>query len=338
MDLPLRTDRLVIDVMRAPHAEAFAAYRNLPDVARHQSWALPFGVDDARDSLREQSSQVGLGRGRWTQLALTDGRGLRGDIAVRLSSDGTTAEVGVTLDPAAQGIGLASEALTAVIDALLADGVEFVSAHTDPANARVVRLLERLGFECSGRVNRSLLVRGAWVDDLVWEIDPARWRAWTSRPTGRPAVAELVVITPDTARTFSRLRVHHSQQHLVAPVLDSYGDALFPEYFDGGTVAPWLRGVLADGEPAGFVMTAEVTEVHTEPYLWRLLIDRRHQGRGLGTFVVRSLVERYRADGHSSLTVGWITGLNSPEPFYRGLGFEPTGKVDHGEVEGRLRW
>ena len=48
------------------------------------------------------------------------------------------------------------------------------------------------------------------------------------------------------------------------------------------------------------------------------------------------LVERLRAEGHSSLLVSWAPGPGGPEPFYLGRGFVPTGEVDDGEIVARL--
>jgi diamine N-acetyltransferase len=50
------------------------------------------------------------------------------------------------------------------------------------------------------------------------------------------------------------------------------------------------------------------------------------------------LVKQCRRWGHDSLTLTWMPGPGSPEPFYRGLGFEPNGTVKDGEVEARLRF
>jgi len=336
--LPLRTPHTVIDVMTDAHAAALAAYRTLPEIARYQSWGLPYTEADALAMLAGQRDRTAPVRGEWTQLAVSDAEGLLGDLAIHLDDTGEHAEVGVTLAPHAQGRGLATDALGALVDALLAGGVRRVEARTDPANLGSIRLLERLGFEVEAVLRETAQVRGEWVDDIVWVVDAPRRTTWTQRPRNTPALVELVEITPETARTFSRLAVHHSQTTFVAPVVQSYSDALFPEWYEGGIVAPWLRGIVADGEPAGFVMTAEVTEVHPEPYLWRLLIDRRHQGRRIGSAVVALLVERWSAMGHTSMTVGWVDDPGGPEAFYRGLGFEPTGKREHGEVEGRLRF
>jgi diamine N-acetyltransferase len=102
-------------------------------------------------------------------------------------------------------------------------------------------------------------------------------------------------------------------------------------------VVPWYRAVEADGELVGFVMLAERTAAHPEAYLWRLLIDRRHQRRGIGDLVLASLAARLRAEGHDTLLVSWAPGAGGPEPFYLARGFVPTGVVEDGEIEARLR-
>jgi diamine N-acetyltransferase len=106
---------------------------------------------------------------------------------------------------------------------------------------------------------------------------------------------------------------------------------------DGGTaVVPWFRAIEADDVLAGFVMLAARTDTYPESYLWRLLIDRRHQRRGIGDRVLTRIVDRLRAEGDESLLVSWTRGPGSPEPFYLARGFVPTGVVDDGEVEARL--
>jgi ribosomal protein S18 acetylase RimI-like enzyme len=134
----------------------------------------------------------------------------------------------------------------------------------------------------------------------------------------------------------ARLETHRSQRRFVATVAESLADALVPEVIDGAPVVPWFRAIAADGELAGFVMIAETTEQHPEPYLWRLLIDRRHQRRGIGERALVLLAEHLRAAGDEVLLTSWVDGPGGPEPFYRRLGFEPTGTVIDGEIEGRV--
>jgi ribosomal protein S18 acetylase RimI-like enzyme len=117
----------------------------------------------------------------------------------------------------------------------------------------------------------------------------------------------------------------------------SYADALFPDVVNGAPVVPWLRAIEADGERVGFVMLADVTTHHPEPYLWRLLIDRRHQRRGIGDRALTLLVDHLRAAGHRALLVDWNLGPGTPEPFYLRRGFVPVRNISADEVEGRLQ-
>jgi diamine N-acetyltransferase len=132
------------------------------------------------------------------------------------------------------------------------------------------------------------------------------------------------------------LRVHHSQERLVAPVAVSLAEALVAPVEQGSVVDPWYRAVLADGAVVGFVMLARSGPDDPEPYLWRLLIDRLHQCRGIGATVVGLVADDVRSRGTTGLTVSWMPGKGSPEPMYLRLGFEPTGEIDDGEIVARL--
>lgn len=83
-------------------------------------------------------------------------------------------------------------------------------------------------------------------------------------------------------------------------------------------------------------MMTMITEAHPEPYLWRLMIDRVHQRRGIGRAALDLVIEQARRWGADALEVSWAPGRGTPEPLYLSAGFVPTGNVDHGEIEGRL--
>jgi ribosomal protein S18 acetylase RimI-like enzyme len=162
--------------------------------------------------------------------------------------------------------------------------------------------------------------------------------AWLARPATPPSSLQLVEITPDDAYLWGRLRTHHSQERFVSPMAMSFRDALFPEVIDGAPVVPWLRGVVADGERVAFVMFADITEHHPEVYLWRLLVDRMHQRRGIGRAIIDQLQRLLTERGQHTLLTSWGEGQGSPRRFYEGLGFVPTGRVVEGETEARLSW
>jgi RimJ/RimL family protein N-acetyltransferase len=333
----LTTARTRIRTMHTVDAEALAGYRGLPEVAAMQLWDLPYTVEQARQLLAGQHELDGPTEGHWVQLAIERNGTVIGDLACSIRSGGGIAEIGYTMHPHHQGAGLATEAAAELVRYLIEDrGVHRIEAELDPANIASMRLLERLGMVFSHISERTTFWRGAWVDDLHYAMTDDQWRAWVQRPTTPPATIEFVEMTDDDASLFGRLRTHHSQKRFVSPMASSFRDALFPEIVDGAPVVPWLRGVTADGERVAFVMIATVTDAHPHPYLWRLLVDRMHQRRGIGRMILDRLTEQLGAQGATTLLTSWEEGPGSPRPFYARYGFVATGRIIDGEIEGAL--
>ncbi|GAA1292972.1 GNAT family N-acetyltransferase [Saccharothrix xinjiangensis] len=143
-------------------------------------------------------------------------------------------------------------------------------------------------------------------------------------------------ITDENRDAVRALGVRPDQELFVASVADSLEEAAAtPEG------APWCRAVYDGDEPVGFVMLS--WDVEPAPgvlgpyFLWRLLVDARHQGRGIGRQALTRVVDLVRADGATELLTSYQPGNGEPWPFYRAFGFEPTGELDGGEVVLRLR-
>ena len=322
----------------------FVRYRNLPDVARYQDWALPFTRDLAHQLVDDMERLGGPTPAEWVQIAVVDlatGR-LAGDVAVWLDPTGETAMVGYTLSPDFQGRGLATEALAAVVEWLFAGSpsrtpVHRISATLDPDNAASARVLEACGFVHEGTARAAALVRGEWADDARFALLAPEWDAWKSRPTGAPHTVELSSPANADVRRLLRIGPAFSQRGMVAPIGASFGDALIPEVIDGEPMHPWYRAIRADGELVGFVMVAEPHHSVPHPYLWRLVIDRRHQLRGIGRLTVAAVADHWRRAGATHLLVSFVPGIpGNPQPFYEQLGFVLNGKVEDGEVEAEL--
>ena len=101
-----------------------------------------------------------------------------------------------------------------------------------------------------------------------------------------------------------------------------------------------IRAIYADETPVGFVMMADEVEGpdYHPHYLWKFLIDERHQRQGLGTAALDLIVEFFRErPGADVLTTSAVPGDGSPIEFYERYGFERTGEVAHGEVVLKLR-
>ena len=334
--LPIRTARTLVRSMTVDDAPVVIAYRNDPEVARYQDWDLPVPAERVVAQLgADQPDEIAAGV--HTNLAIEVDGVVVGDVYVGVDEDGGVAEIGFTLALEHQGKGYASEAAGAVAVALFQHlDLVRLSGQLDPENIASQRTLERIGLVFESRSPRSYRVRGEWVDNMVYAATREQFEAWRHRPRAASAVVRLVELSAANEGRYRRVVTHHSQRRFVDPVLDSMADALFPEVDDDAPVVPWFRGIEADGEPVGFLMIAEVTDAHPEPYLWRLLIGRLHQGRGIGRRAVQLLIDHVRQQGISSLITSWGEGPGSPRPFYEGFGFVPTGDIVDGETEARL--
>jgi RimJ/RimL family protein N-acetyltransferase len=214
-------------------------------------------------------------------------------------------------------------------------GVTRVEAMLHPDNPASAMVLERVGMRFEGHTRSSFWLDDDNSDDWIYGMIRSDRDAWRDRPRHRPDSVELVEITTDNLDAVMHLATHRSQQRFVAPVTQSLAEALVPPVEQGVTVAPWYRAVAADGELAGFVMLARSQPGAQEPWLWRLLVDRMHQRRGIGSRIIELVVEQCREWGDVTLLTSWTPGKGSPEPMYLARGFVPTGEIDDGEVVAR---
>ena len=147
---------------------------------------------------------------------------------------------------------------------------------------------------------------------------------------GRVTLREL---TDENRLEVLALRIAPSQERFVSSVAESLDEAeTYPQ------ASPWYRAVYAGDEPVGFVMLSwdcvpQPPEIIGPWFLWKLLVDERHQGQGYGREVVRQVADLIRAAGGDELLTSHVVGECGPGPFYERLGFVPTGEVDpHGEI------
>nr|WP_062339586.1 GNAT family N-acetyltransferase [Herbidospora sakaeratensis] len=137
-------------------------------------------------------------------------------------------------------------------------------------------------------------------------------------------------VTDDDRDAVTALRVAPEQEEYVAGVADSFADAeRYPE------AKPRYWAIYADETPVGFLMISDDVPPGDPgilgPYfLWRLLVDARHQGRGYGRAALAALGDYLRTrPGATELLTSVHPGeIGSPMGFYLRLGFEDTG-VDH---------
>jgi RimJ/RimL family protein N-acetyltransferase len=169
------TERLVLRHFRASDAEAFSAYRSLPEVARFQSWDAPYPLDKARTTVAEFASGDPLEPG-WFQYAIDLDGVLIGDLGLNLHENRMQAELGFTLDPAYQRKGYATEAVRGLLDHLFTErNLHRVSAEADARNLPSARLLERVGFRQEGFRPANTWFKNEWTDDLLFGLLSRDW-------------------------------------------------------------------------------------------------------------------------------------------------------------------
>ncbi|GMK57420.1 hypothetical protein CspeluHIS016_0402540 [Cutaneotrichosporon spelunceum] len=175
--LPFHTERLTISPLTAADRDAFVAYRDNPDIARHQGWGIPYTAEDADALLARQPTSFPPPPGTWLQLAihgppsLTGIPTLLGDLAVHTVADQPALyEIGITIAAPAQRAGIGAEALAAILDALFACGAHRVIAQSDVHNPAVGGLLRKAGFTLEGTAREADWHKGAWVTVQHWGV------------------------------------------------------------------------------------------------------------------------------------------------------------------------
>ncbi len=335
----LSTSRLLVRAVRTEDADALYERRNDTQVAALQAWETPYPRERAAALVTEIAAMPGPVDGQWwmATLELAATGEIIGDLVMHLTNESRTGEVGYSLASRHWGQGYATEALAALVEwAFDALPVTRLAGMLHPDNRASAMVLERTGFLFEGHTRLSFWLGEDNSDDWIYGMTRPEWTAWRDRPSSPPVEVRLVPVTTENSSAVRALRTHHSQQAFVAPVLDSFADALVPEVIDGAPVVPWLRAIEADGQLVGFTMLALASAHHPEPYLWRLLVDRSHQRRGIGGRALGLITAERRAHGDGALLVTWAQGRGSPEAFYLAHGFVPTGRIVDGETEARL--
>ena len=173
--LPAVGRGVLIDRLVPGDAPALSRSHSDPNNARYQGWRSPLPQADALRFIEAQPAVDALSPGTAVQLALreaVDGP-LVGDLYVHrpVATPGEV-EVGITLVPGFHGRGLATAAVTALVDALRAEGVapppvRRVVAIVDVENQPSRALFERLGFRVERRIEAGDRRRDGTMADEV---------------------------------------------------------------------------------------------------------------------------------------------------------------------------
>lgn len=134
-----------------------------------------------------------------------------------------------------------------------------------------------------------------------------------------PPVVSLREITAETVRAICDLEPHAAQSGFVAPNAVSIAQAHF-------NPAAAFRAIYADDEPVGFIMWRPEDD-GASCFLWRFMIDGRHQGKGYGREVIALWLKSLPALGYQHARLSYLSGEAGPHGFYLAQGFRDTGET-----------
>jgi [ribosomal protein S5]-alanine N-acetyltransferase len=147
--VPLETERLRLEPIRADHADAMFEGLHDPSLYAYQTDEPPA----SRRELRERYARLarGLspsGKQHWLNWIVVprESGAAAGYVQATVEDDLSAATIGYLVLGAYQGRGIGGEAVAAMVRHLAASGVRRLEAVIDTRNAASIALVERLGF------------------------------------------------------------------------------------------------------------------------------------------------------------------------------------------------
>jgi diamine N-acetyltransferase len=131
-------------------------------------------------------------------------------------------------------------------------------------------------------------------------------------------------LTDDNRNAIEALRIEPAQERFINNVTDALAEA---KEEPGGRAIQF--GLYDDETLVGFVMISDEVDGpgYIAQYLWKLLIDRDHQGCGYGSAALDLVADYLRERGRTEMWTSTGKGEGSPIPFYEQNGFVRTGDI-----------
>ncbi len=170
--LPLSTSRLQLRLYEHADAEPLQRIYTQPDVAKYLL-EDPWTEEDALRQISGRISKTGLDSTSHSLALVIEYQGkIVGDVMLRLTDiERDVAEIGWVLAPNAGGQGLATEAVSAVLDlGLTVYKVHRIVAQMDARNRSSARLAERVGMLREAHLRQNWWNKGEWTDTLIYAI------------------------------------------------------------------------------------------------------------------------------------------------------------------------
>ncbi|QKE85250.1 GNAT family N-acetyltransferase [Arthrobacter sp. NEB 688] len=147
-------------------------------------------------------------------------------------------------------------------------------------------------------------------------------------PSTHPPPVVLSPVDATTWRAVAALRVAPEQEAFVAAPLHYLALCAY-----GGVWSALAASV--EDEVVGFLMQG-VDDEDGSVWLGGILVDARHQGRGVGRAMVTAALDRWAAQAAGAgFALTYDPANTRAAGLYRSLGFVETGEVDDDEVVAR---
>jgi len=159
---------------------------------------------------------------------------------------------------------------------------------------------------------------------------------------------ELRKIGWDNFDACAKLEVHDEQKSFVASNLYSIAQSYVAQLdAENGRFAPMTFAIHSGDVVTGFVMMYyNIDNMYDDgtfdtPYyaISRFMIDKNHQGEGLGKQAMVKILEYIRTFPHGpamAVYLSYVPDNGFARGFYKSFGFIETGQVINGEVVARL--
>jgi len=145
----------------------------------------------------------------------------------------------------------------------------------------------------------------------------------------------LKEITEDNFSECINLKVSQEQQTFVASNVKSLAQAwLYPNNARPFSIYDGVNMV-------GFLMVDIDFHWHGDKntaYLWRLMIDEIHQGKGYGKAAAQLAIDYLKeAVNPDKIKTAYVPGNEAAKKLYESLGFAVNGEIDDGEIVMELK-
>lgn len=170
--MQLESNRIKLSLFDESDLSLFIEMSTCPQLMKHI--CKPFTLKEARAEFYEKSKPWKFECDQWLCFGIADiytGEKL-GNIGLKIvNSKQKKAEIGFMLKVAAQGKGIASEALKLLINYAFCDvAINKLVAYCATDNIASYRLLEKLGFSREAYLNNNTTINNMPVDDYAYGL------------------------------------------------------------------------------------------------------------------------------------------------------------------------